>query len=231
MGGSRIVTNLREVQARVEKRCLANGVEPAGITLVGVTKEVNAELAVEAVKAGLGDLGENKVQEAVSKIPKVAPRPRWHMVGHLQKNKVKKAVELFDLIQSVDSFELAQLISDKALESGKSMDVLLQLNSSGEISKHGFDPAEIRDAADKIKELPGLRLCGLMTIGPLTDDLVRIKKSFSMTGEMFGELRRMLKGEFRVLSMGMSGDYELALDYGANMLRIGTSIFGPRPAR
>ena len=222
---------MREVQAKVQKRCLANGVDPAGITVVGVTKEINAEMAVEAVKAGLTDLGENKVQEAVSKILKVAPRPRWHMIGHLQRNKVKKAVELFDVIQSVDSLELAQLISDKALDSGKSMEVLLQLNSSGEVSKHGFDPGEIRDAADKIKELPGLTLCGLMTIGPLTADIERIKKSFSLARDMYGKFRDMLGDEFRVLSMGMSGDYELALDYGANMLRIGTSIFGPRPAR
>jgi pyridoxal phosphate enzyme (YggS family) len=229
MDGNRIVANLRGVQARVAERCLANGVDPAEITIVGVTKEVEAGMAVEAVKAGLRDLGENKVQEAGAKIPHIVPRPRWHMIGHLQKNKVKRAVELFDIIQSVDSLELARLISDKAVESGKLMDVLLQLNSSGEISKHGFDPGEICEAADKTKELPGLEVRGLMTIGPLTSDQERIEMSFSLARELFGELKGMLGEEFKVLSMGMSGDYELALDFGANMLRIGTSIFGPRP--
>lgn len=229
MDGNRIVANLREVQARVEKRCLAKGVDPAGITIVGVTKEVGAGLAAEAVRAGLADLGENRVQEAAEKIPQVAPRPQWHMIGHLQKNKVKKAVELFDVIQSVDSMELARLISGRVVESGKTMDVFLQLNSSDEVSKHGFSPAEICDAADKIKEYPGLRLCGLMTIGPLTADVGLIKRSFSLTRELFGKLKAMIGDRFRVLSMGMSGDYELALDYDANMLRIGTSIFGPRP--
>jgi pyridoxal phosphate enzyme (YggS family) len=231
MNGNRIVANLRDVRARVEKRCLANGVDPAEITIVGVTKLIQAEMVVEAVKAGLTDLGENRVQEAAGKIPQIALRPRWHMIGHLQKNKVKKAVELFDVIQSVDSLDLARSISGRAVESGKTMDVCLQLNSSGEITKHGFDPGEICDAADKIKELPGLRLCGLMTIGPLTADQAQIEKSFSLTRELFGKLRGVIGDRFSVLSMGMSGDYELALDYGANMLRIGTSIFGPRPEK
>lgn len=231
MDGSLIVANLREVRARVEKRCLVNGVDPAGITIVGVTKEAEAGMAVEAVKAGLTDLGENRVQEAAEKIPQVMPRPRWHMIGHLQKNKVKKAMELFDVIQSVDSLELARLISAGAVETGRPMDVFLQLNSSGEISKHGFDPGEILDAADKIKELPGLRICGFMTIGPLTADAERVKQSFSLAKDLFGKLGGILGDRFLSLSMGMSGDFELALDYGANVLRIGTSIFGPGPRK
>jgi pyridoxal phosphate enzyme (YggS family) len=231
MDGNRIVANLRDVRASVEKRCQTNGIDPAGITIVGVTKEIEAGMAAEAVRAGLTDLGENRVREAAEKIPQIAPRPRWHMIGHLQKNKVKKAVEIFDVIQSVDSVDLARLISGRVVESGKTMDVYLQLNSSDESSKHGFKPAEICDAADKIKEFEGLRVCGLMTIGPLTADEDRIGKSFFLTRELFGKLKAVIGDRFRVLSMGMSGDYELALDYGANMLRIGTSIFGPRPEK
>ncbi len=228
MDKSWIAANLEEVRARVESRCLANGVDPSGVKIIGVTKIISAEMASEGVKAGLTDLGENRVQEAAKKIPMVSPRPRWHLVGHLQKNKVKKAVEIFDIIESVDSFELAQLISMRAYETGKRMETYLQVNSSYETSKHGIDPGEIFDFADKINELPGLMVSGLMTIGPLTENLDLMKRAFAMTRDLFEKLKAKVGGGFEVLSMGMSGDFELALDYGANALRIGTAIFGPR---
>jgi pyridoxal phosphate enzyme (YggS family) len=228
MDASWIAANLKGVQARVESRCLAKGVDPSRVRIIGITKTIPVEMASEGVKAGLTDLGENRVQEATRKIPIVSPRPRWHLVGHLQKNKVKKAVEIFDVIESVDSLELAQLISMRACEMGKTIETHIQVNSSHETSKHGFDPAEILDSADKINELPRLMLSGLMTIGPLTDDLELLKKAFAMTRDLFEKLRAELGGGFKVLSMGMSGDFELALDYGANALRIGTAIFGPR---
>jgi pyridoxal phosphate enzyme (YggS family) len=228
MDAGRIAANLKGVQARVESRCLANGVDPSGVRIIGITKTIPVEMASEGVKAGLTDLGENRVQEAAGKIPMVSPRPRWHLVGHLQKNKVRKAVEIFDVIESVDSLELARLISKRACEMGKTMEMHIQVNSSYESSKHGFDPAEIFDFADKINELPGLMLSGLMTIGPLTDDLEQLKKAFAMTRNLYDRLKTRLGSGFEVLSMGMSGDFELALDYGANALRIGTAIFGPR---
>ena len=228
MDKSWIAANLEEVRARVESRCLANGVDPSGVKIIGVTKTLTAEMAMEGIKAGLTDLGENRVQEAAKKIPLVSPRPRWHLVGHLQKNKVKKAVEIFDIIESVDSLELAQLISMRACEMGKTMETHIQVNSSYETSKHGFDPGEIFDFADKINELPGLMISGLMTIGPLTEDLDLMKKAFAMTRDLFEKLKAKVGGGFEVLSMGMSADFELALDYGANALRIGTAIFGPR---
>jgi pyridoxal phosphate enzyme (YggS family) len=228
MEDQRIASNLAEIQLKVDKRCQARGFDPSKVTIVGVTKFVSAEAASEAVKAGLKDLGENRVQEAADKIKAVSPRPRWHLIGHLQKNKVKKAVELFDVIESVDSVELAEMISRRALESGKIIEAFLQVNSSGETTKHGFDPGEILGSADKINELPGLSLAGLMTLGPLTVDIDLIKRSFELTAKIFGELRQRLGDSMGVLSMGMSGDFELALDYGANEIRIGTAIFGSR---
>lgn len=222
--------NLEIVRSRVDDRCRANGTNPSGVTIVGVTKFVPAEIAGMAVKAGLNDLGENRVQEAAGKIKEVHPRPKWHLIGHLQKNKVKKAVEIFDVIESVDCLKLAELISEKALGSGRRMEIHIELNSSNEPTKHGFGPEDIAGFADKINELSGVRLTGLMTVGPLTDDENLIRGSFELTRRIFESLREAIGIGFRVLSMGMSGDYEIALDFGANELRIGTAIFGPRPA-
>jgi hypothetical protein len=204
------------------------GIDPAAVAIVGVTKMFPPQVAVEAIKAGLKDLGENRVQEAAEKIPHVTPRPIWHLVGHLQKNKAKKAVELFDVIQSVDDIELARLISEQAGKVGKSQTIFLQVNSSYEPQKSGFDPAEIIDAAGIIKDLPNLSLEGLMTIGPLTDNREELAKSFGLTKAIFERIQTSLGPGFAQLSMGMSGDFEMALEYGANVLRIGTAIFGKR---
>ena len=229
MDDSLIAANLHEIRLKVERRCQASRADPSGIMILGVTKFIPAETAALAVRAGLTDLGENKVQEAAKKIPEVFPRPRWHLIGHLQTNKANKAVEIFDVIESVDSLRLAEMISRRALEIGKNMEIFLQVNSSGEQTKHGFEPVEILGYADKIKKLPGLDLAGLMTMGPLTGNPDLVKKSFEMTRDIFEKLVFAFGEGFRVLSMGMSGDYELALDYGANEIRIGTAIFGPRP--
>jgi hypothetical protein len=235
MGAGQVAKNLEVVRRKIENRCLKNGVDPASITLIGITKTFPSQAADEAVRAGLRDLGENKVQEALTKIPKVIPRPIWHMVGHLQKNKAKKAVELFDIIQSVDNIELADMISEHAIVLEKRQNVYLQVNSSYEIQKSGFDPGEILEAIEHLKGLPGLRIMGLMTIGPMTDDSGAIAKSFVLTRNLFERMRIILgagrndsNADFNKLSMGMSGDYELALDHGANVLRIGTAIFGER---
>ena len=223
-----IAGNLKKLLARIEDRCVANGRNPDQIKVVGVSKTVSASMVREAVLAGLTDCGENKLQEGIEKIKAVSPGPIWHFVGHLQRNKARKAVEYFDVIQSVDNLELAAIISKRALELNKEMEVYLQLNSTGEKQKKGFYFAEILDNADKINKLPGLKLTGLMTIGPFTEDENPIKKSFSLTKEVFDKLQAKIGGGFNWLSMGMSGDFEIALDYGANVLRIGTAIFGPR---
>jgi hypothetical protein len=235
MGAGQVAKNLGVVRRKIENRCLKIGIDPASITLVGITKTFPSQVAEEAVRAGLKDLGENKVQEAVAKIPQVEPRPIWHMVGHLQKNKAKKAVELFDVIQSVDDIELADMISEHAAGRGKRQTVYLQVNSSYELQKSGFDPGEILEAIEHIKNLPGLYIAGLMTIGPMTDDVKAIAKSFTLTRNLFERMQKIMGAgrndsisRFDKLSMGMSGDYEQALDHGANVLRIGTAIFGER---
>jgi PLP dependent protein len=228
MSANRIAQNIEMIRRRVQSRCLKNNVDASSITIVGISKTFPASAAESAVRAGLADLGENRVQEAAAKIPEVSPRPRWHLVGHLQKNKVKKAVELFDIVQSVDSLELAFLISEQAGMAGKIMEIYLQVNSSYEPQKSGFDPVEILKAAEKIAGLANIKITGLMTIGPMTDDTKEIARSFSLTGNLFGRVREIIGSGFERLSMGMSGDFELAIDHGANVLRIGTAIFGER---
>jgi PLP dependent protein len=228
MSSGEIARNIELVRQKVATQCQKNGVDPASITIVGITKTFGAKEASEGVRCGVIDLGENKVQEAAAKIKIVEPRPIWHMVGHLQKNKTMKAVETFDVIQSVDSQELAQMISDDAGKLGKKMTVYLQVNSSNEPMKTGFDPSEILKFVEHLKGLPNLNIAGLMTIGPLTDDAKKIEKSFAMTRNLFERIRDIIGPGFSKLSMGMSGDYVLALDHGANVLRIGTAIFGER---
>jgi pyridoxal phosphate enzyme (YggS family) len=223
-----IAGNLAGVLERVKNRCQAVGRNSEQIKIVGVSKTIPARTVSEAVSCGLNECGENRVQEGIEKIKTVSPRPVWHFIGHLQKNKARKATEYFDVIQTVDSYELAEIISGKALELNKKMEVYLQLNSTDESQKSGFYPGEILDFADKINKLPGLTLAGLMTIGPFTDNTDEIKRSFSLTKEMFEILRNEIGSRFNRLSMGMSGDFEIALEYGADVLRIGTAIFGPR---
>jgi hypothetical protein len=231
MGTSEIARNIKLLREKVASRCLKNGVDPSGIAIVGITKTFSVAAAMEALKAGLTDLGENKVQEAAAKIPQISPRPVWHLVGHLQMNKAKKAVELFEIIESVDSLELAQTLSNCAGKAGKKMTIFLQVNSSNEPQKSGFDPAEVQEEIGDIMILPHLEISGLMTIGPLTDDMGRIEKSFGLTRMLFEKIKKIAGNGFEKLSMGMSGDYEMALDYGANVLRIGTAIFGVRESR
>lgn len=223
-----VAGNLEVLLARVNNRCQAIGRNSEQIRIVGVSKTIPAQTVSDAVSSGLGECGENRVQEGIEKIKSVSPRPIWHFIGHLQKNKARKATEYFDVIQSVDSFELAGIISDRARELEKRMEVYLQLNSTDESQKSGFYPAEIVDNADKINKLPGLVLGGLMTIGPFTEKTEEIKRSFSLAQELFDKIKKKIGGGFNWLSMGMSGDFEIALEYGANVLRIGTAIFGPR---
>jgi pyridoxal phosphate enzyme (YggS family) len=229
MSASQIAQNVEFVRQRILSRCQSIGRDASEITVVGITKTFPAEAAIAAVNAGLTDLGENRVQEALEKIPRVQPRPStWHLVGHLQKNKVGKAVGIFDCIQSVDSVELARLISDKVGKTGKNMTIYLQVNSSGEAQKSGFEPTEILRVIDELKSLPHLALRGLMTIGPLTENTGQIERSFELTRRLFEQIQKLVGNGFDKLSMGMSSDYELALGYGANVLRIGTAIFGHR---
>jgi pyridoxal phosphate enzyme (YggS family) len=201
-------------------------------TLVAVTKTFGADIVTAAAQAGLGDFGENRIQESKRKIPEVqSPHPvRWHLIGHLQTNKAKDAVALFDLIQSVDRIELAQVLNHRAELSGKCQDVLIQVNTTTEAQKSGCNPAALDDLIKDILPLSHLRIQGLMTIGPFVEERAPVERAFQMLRREFERLQTtdLGNGEMRYCSMGMTDDWRIALDEGSNMLRIGRAIFGER---
>jgi pyridoxal phosphate enzyme (YggS family) len=217
-----IEANLREVQRRIARACEQSHRSPGEITLVVVTKEVEVSAIRVAFDCGVRDFGENRVQEAEDKIAQLSdlkPDVTWHMVGHLQSNKAKTAVELFDIIHSIDSVRLAEILSRRV---EKSFPVLLQVNVSGEATKSGFVVGEIATAVEEIKRLPNLKMMGLMTIAPLVADPEEVRPVF----RKLRELRDSLGLEH--LSMGMTDDFEVAIEEGATMLRLGRAIFGER---
>lgn len=209
--------------------CQRAGRSPDDVTIVGVSKTFPPALVAEACRAGLADVGENRVQEATAKVPDVQAlgcRPRWHLVGHLQRNKVKTAMGLFDIIQSVDSARLAEAISRHAenLPTGREspLPVLLEVNVAGEASKFGFAPEELAPAVEQMAGLPGLAVQGLMTVAPLVENPEDVRPVFRKL--------RLLRDALGLhhLSMGMTDDFEVAIEEGATMVRIGRAIFGPR---
>jgi len=217
-----IERNLRELEKRIARACERVGRSPNEITLVAVTKTVEPPLIKQAFEAGIRNFGENRVQEAEKKIEQLStlqPPPTWHLVGHLQTNKVKKAVEIFDIIQSVNSIRLAEAISHRAQQR---LPILLQVNVSGEASKNGFPPSEVSQAVEQISRLTNLEIKGLMTIAPLVDDPEEVRWVFRQL--------RLLRDSLGLehLSMGMSDDSEVAIEEGATIVRIGRAIFGER---
>ena len=223
-----IEENLREIESRIAGACHAYNRRVDEITLVGVSKTVGVDSIREGINAGLTHLGENKIQEAEKKIPAIGTGPIWHMIGHLQSNKVKKAVQLFDIIESVDSIKLAETISKECVKQEITMKVLLEVNSSGEESKYGAEPELIPELAEKVNMLENIELCGLMTVGPLTDDAETIVRAFELTHTLFRRLQDQYGDKISTLSMGMTGDFEQAIKFGSTELRIGTAIFGAR---
>jgi pyridoxal phosphate enzyme (YggS family) len=205
-------------------------VGPAGITLVAVSKTFPVEAAREAVMAGVADLGESYVQEAVDKIDSMDLPARWHFIGHLQSNKVRPVVKRFSLIQSVDSLELLQRIDRIAAEEGKVMDVLLQVNVAGEEGKFGMPPPEAHRVLSEASALNNVRVKGLMLIPPFYNDPEMNRENFAALGRLSVELDSRGYGnwESRYLSMGMTDDFETAILQGANMIRVGQAVFGFR---
>ena len=201
-----------------------------GIRIVAVTKNVAIEKIREALEAGLSFFGENRIQEALPKIEAIGKAASWRMIGHLQTNKVKKAVEHFDAIDSVDSFKLAKEISAEAKKKNRVMPILLEVNTSGEPSKYGLAPERIILEAEKIAGLSNLSVDGLMTVGPLTADEKKQRAAFGLLRQLFeGIERKKIFGPlFRHLSMGMSADYPIAVEEGATMVRLGAALFGLR---
>ena len=227
-----IEENIRSLKENIAKIAEKVGRDPEEIKIVAVSKTVEVERIREALKCGIKIIGENKVQEAEGKFSQILEKFERHLVGHLQTNKVKKAIGLFDMIQSLDTLKLANEISTRALESGKVMEVLVEVNTSGEETKFGIKPDEVLRFVKNISELKGIRVKGLMTVGLFTSEPDKVRPCFKRLKEIF----EMIKSEnipgvdMEHLSMGMTADYQVAIEEGSNMLRIGTAIFGERKA-
>jgi PLP dependent protein len=200
------------------------------ITLLAVTKTVNVDLIRHAIDTGIQEIGENRVQEAKMKFGEINREVHWNLIGHLQTNKVKNAVEMFDLIQSVDRMEVAQEIQKRASGINKKQRILIQVNTSAEETKSGCLPEETESLVRDCSLLPNLQVEGLMTIGPLTDDIEKVRTSFQTLKGLFDNITRLQIRNviMRHLSMGMSQDYPVAIEEGSTMIRIGTAIFGER---
>ncbi|MBI1847453.1 MAG: YggS family pyridoxal phosphate-dependent enzyme [Candidatus Rokubacteria bacterium] len=220
-----IRANLARVQERIQRAAERAGRRAADVTLVAVSKTVPVARVAEAIAAGVPALGENRVQEAKEKIAALGHPVPWHLIGHLQTNKVKDALALFDLIHSLDRLELARECDKRARAAGKTVDVLVQVNVGGEASKGGFEPDEVAGALETLATLSALRVRGLMTIPPAVARAEEARGWFR-TLRALGERHRL-----RELSMGMSADFEVAIEEGATMVRVGTAIFGARPPR
>lgn len=217
--------NLKRVREQIETSLIKAGRKDS-VTLIAVTKTIPPDRISEAIREGVKVIGENRVQEAQQKHRLIRESVSWHMVGHLQRNKVKHALPIFEMIQSIDRMETAQEIEKRATQP---IDVLIEINSSGEETKSGIEPNELFSLVDTLRNLKKLNIRGVMTIGPFTDDEKSIRKAFALTREKFIELKEREKDlDINYLSMGMSSDYPLALLEGSNMVRIGTAIFGPR---
>jgi pyridoxal phosphate enzyme (YggS family) len=215
-----IKDNIEKIRLRISQVCAKHKIDPGKITVLCVTKGRSVGEILEAVNVGINHLGENRVQEAVDKY-KFISQVCWQMVGHLQSNKVKDALGVFDLIHSVDSVNLAQEINKQALKINKIQDILLEVKTSPEISKFGFKEEILADACAQIEKLKQVNIKGLMTIAPAVDSALDARPYFSRL--------RQLRDQFNpgwLLSMGMSDDFEVAIEEGADIIRLGRAIFG-----
>jgi pyridoxal phosphate enzyme (YggS family) len=224
-----LAANLEAVQHRIAAACQRAGRDPSSVTLVAVTKTQPPEVVAEASKAGLSLFGENKVQEAKAKIPLCPSHLRWHMVGHLQSNKCRDAVALFQMIESVDSLRLAEEVARRAEQASKTMPILLEVNAVGEASKFGYQPEQLLAELSQVNALPRLEVHGLMTVPPWTPDPERVRPVFRQLRELKARCEQILGAPLPHLSMGMSGDFEVAIEEGATIIRVGTALFGARP--
>jgi hypothetical protein len=226
-----IAENLLQIKERMAEAAVRSGRTPESVKLVGVTKTVDVERIKQAVSAGLQILGENYVQEARDKIKEVGGEASWHFVGRLQTNKAKYAVKLFDMIQTVDSFKLANELNRRAQTLGRTIPIIIQVNLASEVSKGGVEPSKCISLIKQISDLANLQIRGLMTMPPFFDQPERVRPYFAQLRELSQEIAKaQLPGvEMKELSMGMSGDFETAIEEGATLVRVGTAIFGERP--
>ncbi len=225
-----ISENLKIIEEKIAKACINCGRAREDVTLICVSKTKPVSMVCEAYEAGQRQFGENKVQEIVLKAPEMPSDTIWHMIGHLQKNKVKKAVGLSEMIHSVDSYELAELIDKEAEKAGKLQKILLEVNIASENSKYGIAPCDVVELADKLSGFNNIIISGLMCVAPYTEDAENNRIYFKQMKELLNNINNLnnknINGKF--LSMGMSGDFEVAIEEGATHIRVGTSIFGER---
>ncbi len=238
----KLAENLKIVEDRIAAACASVGRNPDDVMLITVTKYVGLDVLKFIPDTGLTDLGESRVQELTKRAGVIneflsrrardlsagaMPRPRWHMIGHLQRNKIKDVLPWTDMIHSVDSLRLAEEIDSRAKKLNRKVDILLQVNTSGEESKYGVAVGAATHLAEFIAPLPNINLCGLMTMAPYTEDKSVVQDCFSRCRELFEEIAHELPvGEqFRHLSMGMSSDFEIAIACGATIVRIGSALF------
>jgi pyridoxal phosphate enzyme (YggS family) len=224
-----LAANLISIQQKIAAACERAGRDVNSVTLLAVTKGQPPEAVNEAARLGLTLFGENKVQEAKAKIPLCSGKLRWQMIGHLQSNKCRDAVDLFGMIQSVDSLNLAQEISKRAEQAGKRMPILLEVNAVGEASKFGYRPGQLLADLEQINSLPRIEILGLMTVPPWSPVAENVRPVFRQIRELKEHCEKILGASLPHLSMGMSGDFEVAIEEGATLVRIGTALFGPRP--
>ncbi len=221
---STLAERLADVQERIASACRRAGRRPEGVRLVAVSKTKPVDLLLEGIQAGVAILGESYIQEAQPKIETIGHPVEWHFIGRLQSNKAKFAVRIFDLIHSVDSLKLAQEINKRAADIDRRQPVLISVNLGGEESKSGLTADQTPELAARIMEMPNLELRGLMTVPPPADEPEDSRPYFAA----LRELKEKIGQPLTELSMGMSGDYEVAVEEGATLVRIGTAIFGPR---
>jgi pyridoxal phosphate enzyme (YggS family) len=236
--GADVRARIETVSRRIDTACERAGRDPAEVTLVAVTKTVPPAMIQAAFAAGVRYFGENRVQEAAAKISPTflrasdneAAAPQWHLIGHLQTNKARKALELFEVIQSVDSLHLAEVLQHHAALSKKRVEVFVEINTSGEATKFGAPPNQALTLARQIAALPNLQLTGLMTIGALTENEEIIRRCFRQLRELRAEIAALNLPNVSLshLSMGMTDDFELAIAEGSTMVRVGRAIFGAR---
>ena len=223
--------NMRTIEMRIAEAAEAAGRDPKDVTLIAVTKTRSAEEINQAIEAGATDIGENKVQEILDKFDQIQGPVRWHMIGHLQTNKVKYIIDKVDLIHSVDSLHLAEEIDRRAKQHNKTMDILIQVNSAQEESKFGIGTEETEQLlSDILERCENIRIRGLMCIAPYAEEPEEVAVYFRQVKELydrFGTVKHE-RLDLKWLSMGMSNDFEIAIREGSSLVRVGTAIFGPR---
>lgn len=238
----KLADNLKRLQDRIHAACERKGRRFEDVRLVAVTKMVEIDIIRSAIEMGLTDLGESRVQEIIKRAsmvrehlarrrrmegPATPPEPQWHMIGHLQRNKVRALLPWVDCVHSLDSLRLAEEISVEAVKIGKVVPLLIEINVSGEKSKGGMAVGAISHCIELLRALPGIRVTGLMTMAPLADDPEETRPYFARLTELLDDLRtdRLVPSDCRELSMGMSGDFEVAIEEGATMIRVGRALF------